>query len=75
MPIPDTKEQTSSISYDRELLGSVSKNITTNIIHVTEDKLKLCIIEYQNKIEKKWNWIAPFGIFITIVLTLCTRLF
>jgi len=42
------------------------------IIHITEDKLRLCLIENCSKMEKRRSWVAPFGIFVTILFTLVT---
>lgn len=42
------------------------------IITTTEDKLRLCLTENFKKTEKRKSWVAPFGIFATILVTLLT---
>jgi len=45
------------------------------IIQTTEDKLRLCLTENCQKMEKRRSWAAPFGIFATILFTLVTSNF
>jgi hypothetical protein len=55
------------------------KNIHTNldqdVIQITEDKLRLILNQHLDQIEQKQAWIAPLGVFLTIVLTLTTASF
>jgi hypothetical protein len=56
---------------DELLEGSVIyTNLAQNIIHVTEDKTRLYLIEYRDAIKAQNDWIAPAGILITLIATL-----
>ena len=40
-----------------------------------EDKVRLLVTDYTNAIEKKRDWIAPLGLFLTLTTTLVTAEF
>jgi len=48
------------------------KNIKTNIITTTEDKLNLVLIEYESNSKKLHQWSTPLGILISLCLCLLT---
>ena len=50
-------------------------NIQQGIIAITEDRLKLNAIEFDQSIKNSQNWHTPLGIFITILITLCSSEF
>jgi len=52
--------------------SKVHFNIEQDLIFTTEDKLRLCLIEYLDSISKKGKWTTPFGMLITVGLTLLT---
>ena len=47
------------------LVKGIAVNIETALILVSEDKLKLCLNEYDNSDRARLNWVAPLGIFLT----------
>ena len=53
----------------------VHTNLAQDVLVTTEDKIRICLMNYLNKIEKKSNWVAPFGILLTIMITLLTTNF
>lgn len=53
----------------------VHTNLTQEVIVTTEDKIRICLINYLNKLTGKKEWIAPFGILITIIIALLTTNF
>lgn len=53
----------------------VHSNLNQEVIKITTDKLKLILKDYLWQLEKKREWIAPLGIFITIVVVLSTTKF
>ena len=59
-----------NIAINSEISAKVThyKNIDHNLITTTEDKLKLLLIKYANKLENKKSWLTPLGIFITLFL-------
>ena len=69
----NTPEDSSNLvmSIDCEIYS----NLNQHIIYITEDRLKLCLIENLRKIEKKYSWIAPLGILIAIITTCVTATF
>ena len=56
-------------------VSEVHLNVTQEVIVTTEDKIRLCLSEHLGKMEKKKGWIAPLGIFLTILLTIATSTF
>lgn len=59
---------------EEKLLGSytVHNNLGEKVSLITESKLKVCLMEYLQNLEKRGVWIAPLGILATIVITLLT---
>jgi len=53
----------------------VFMNTDSSYIGITEDKLRLCLMDYTKKAKKKYDWIAPLGILITIATTMTTTTF
>ena len=50
-------------------------NITQGFIHITEDKLKVILLEHNNKNSQFYSWTTPFGIFVSCLLTTITANF
>lgn len=53
----------------------VHTNLAQDIVVTTEDKIRICLMNHLNKIEKKNSWIAPAGILVTIIIALLTTTF
>lgn len=47
-------------------------NLAQDAIVITEDKVRLCLINHLQRMESKREWIAPAGILASIILTLAT---
>lgn len=56
-------------------VSEVHLNVSQEVIITTEDKIRICLSEHLKRMEKKRGWIAPSGIFITIVIVLITSTF
>lgn len=56
-------------------VSEVHLNVSQEVIVTTEDKIRLCLSRHLNRMEKKSGWIAPLGVFITIIITLVTTSF
>ena len=54
---------------------SVTKNISSTIICVTEDKLELLLKEFCSNVEKKREFVTPLSLILTIIATLTTATF
>ena len=68
-------EQNKATFSDKDpsrLVGEHASNLKTNIIEITEDKLKLILHQHSHSLNVKKGWIGPLGIFITLALTLLT---
>jgi hypothetical protein len=50
-------------------------NLREHFIVTTEDKVRLCMIKHANSISRRGAWIAPFSLFITILIVLLTAEF
>ena len=65
-----------SIQLDDELFAStIHKNVGQDIIVITEDKLKLRLIEQQNVWTQRRDWITPGSLFLAMLGTLWTNNF
>lgn len=60
------------IDLGRITADEVSINTGTKILATTEDKLKLALLERQAMLVGRDAWIAPLGIFISILLAILT---
>lgn len=47
-------------------------NTSQEVISITNDKLKLILIEHLSRVESAKAWQMPLSLFITIVLVFCT---
>ena len=50
-------------------------NVTQGVIVITEDKVRLCLINYLVRMEGRRGWIAPAGILLTIITAFATTTF
>lgn len=50
----------------------VTINTSVRVIAITEDKLKLALLERREMLGRRDSWVAPFGIFISILVTILT---
>lgn len=72
MDDPRISQKKSGIDIDKELIqgSTYHKNVSQAIVVTTEDKIRLCLIDYKDSFETQKNWIAPAGIFIALVIAL-----
>lgn len=70
---PSSKKIT-EINIDEDLIQkSISyTNIAQEFIHITSDKIKLCLLENQEVLKAKTGWITPLGILIALIAALVT---
>jgi hypothetical protein len=67
-----------SISLDKTIeqkllqVSNFHYNLEQDLIIITEDKIKLCLIEYIGSLSKKDKWKYHLEIFITIILVFIT---
>ena len=77
MPIPPV-EQARVADAAGQVIQKTSHihfNLEQHFILTTEDKLRLCLMGYLGRVERKKGWIAPLGILVTIVVTCVTAQF
>lgn len=55
--------------------SGISQNTDTHLIGVTEDKLHRILKDHQQRILTSRDWIAPLGVFVSILITLLTSSF
>jgi hypothetical protein len=79
MTADQNPNQKSNINIgSHESLVSVSEvhlNVSQEVIITTEDKVQLCLSKHLKRMEKKKGWIAPFGVLLTIIVTLVSSTF
>lgn len=53
-------------------VNNICSNTKTDFIEITEDKLENILMKYITILKKTKNWITPFSIFLTILITILT---
>lgn len=57
------------------VVNRVHSNTKQELIQISEDKLKLILIEHGTLLEKKGSWVTPFSILLTILIVFATTEF
>lgn len=60
------------ISTNNPMVDQFYDNTQSNVIRITEDKLKVILLENREAIEKKSNYLTPLALLITLILAFCT---
>jgi hypothetical protein len=50
-------------------------NVSQGIINITEDKLKVILLDNENKNKKFYSWTTPLGVFISCLIATITSNF
>ncbi|MBM4137097.1 MAG: hypothetical protein FJ241_09760 [Nitrospira sp.] len=68
--------------FGKELLSQelvtfehIHVNVSQTLVITTEDKIHLWLSKFSTKLERRREWIAPFGLVISITLALSTSSF
>jgi len=56
-------------------VAKIYNNLSQEIVKITIDKLRLILTLYLRDMEKRKNWITPFGILLTLLLVFATTTF
>jgi len=76
---PQVEDRTQIVrDFAGQVVQSTSKvysNIDQEIIMITEDKVRLCLIEHLSRMEKRRAWLTPLGILLTVIAVLPTTTF
>lgn len=54
---------------------NIYNNLSQEVVNITIDKLRLILTLHLRDMEKRKNWIAPFGILLTLLLVFATTSF
>lgn len=68
----DSEIMTTALTKQIAQETNVHFNLGQNAIVTTEDKVRLVLLTHLQKIEKRKSWIAPAGIFITVLTSFVT---
>jgi len=72
---PDPHGEAPKLAFDTaslQLVESIAVNVRQELIVVTRDKVELWMHQHLKAMEGRSAWLAPFGITLTIMLTLLT---
>jgi hypothetical protein len=65
-----------SATVAKQIAAAVSHvNVAPEIIVITEDKTRLCLIEWRDRIEDSQGWIAPLSLVLSLAFTFLTSTF
>ena len=67
----NTSKKSNSLQYG-DIPYSVYQNTNQKLIQITEDKLKLILIDYEKHKNKLRDWKSPLGVLITLSVTWST---
>ena len=60
------------VQQNQITVGSIHTNTEQTLINITEDKLRLALLEHLGKVDSKRRWHVPFGILLALVPVLLT---
>ena len=63
-----------NINLDQALVEKVAihENLSQDIVVISTDRVKLILIEHHRVFKKKYDWMGPVGIFLTVLTTVLT---
>lgn len=56
-------------------VGSIHTNTEQTLINITEDKLRLALLDHLSKVESKKRWHVPLGMLLALIPVLLTSEF
>ncbi|MCG9694965.1 MULTISPECIES: hypothetical protein [Vibrio] len=68
----DKTQPQGQFSKSRVLFEEEYENLSHTKISISEEKLRLQLIEYEKSVRYKFSWGAPFGIFLTLITAILT---
>ena len=71
----DTQQAQYSSGKNSKFVNQTHENIKFNEIIISDDKLENILLKHLDGIESNKAWIAPLGLFISLLLTLTTAKF
>jgi hypothetical protein len=74
-PDPSTEIITSALTNQIAQKTKLHLNLDQDAILTTEDKVRLVLLTHLQRLEKRKSWIAPVGIFITVLTSFVTTNF
>ena len=66
----ETPETRFEVTFGKDLFQAttVHINVGQEVIMVTEDKLRLCLMAHSHALAVRVNWVAPVSLLVTILL-------
>jgi hypothetical protein len=75
MTTPSSNIMTDALAGEIVQQTKLYLNVNQDAIVITEDKVRLCLIQHLSKLEARRDWLAPAGIFLTLAVTFPTTTF
>lgn len=72
---PDTGAENEDLIKSLITTPSLTFNTSVDILVIMEDKVRIVLMEYLQRVEKKSGWKTPLAIFLTVLFTLVTASF
>jgi hypothetical protein len=72
---PQSKLVIDAVATQMVQVTQVYVNVAQQLIVTTEDKVRLCLNERMQNIEKRGEWTTPAGILLTLLVTFPTTVF
>lgn len=75
MTDPSSKIMTDALGQQIVQQTKLHLNLSQDAIVITEDKVKLVLLQHLRRLEAKKEWLAPAGVVVTLVTTFATTTF
>ena len=69
------KEASYDVKDESRFISNYRSNVRSDLIEITEDKLENILIKHLSRIGARKAWIAPLGIFISVILAITSATF
>ncbi len=57
---------------NQKYVANEYENIQSNLIRISEDKVRLILVDYTEKLKRNVDWLGYAGILVTLLVTFCT---
>lgn len=71
----DPKAKGITLSVDPDMVKSLTTNVGQDLIYISEDKVRICLMKHAANLEQKHAWIAPASLGASIIVTLVSTTF
>ncbi|WP_333014570.1 hypothetical protein [Vibrio vulnificus] len=68
----ESAQPSGKFSESKILFKEEFENLDHTLIKISEEKLRLVLNKYESSVKNRYGWLAPLGIFLTVVTAIIT---